>query len=404
MIDEKTQEFILAHRTEDVRTLALKRTPDGVDAMLALQQIEGWQTAVRKLPSWATTDGLWYPPRLSMEQCSSEQTALYKNETVKRLLNIGDKPSDGSMMDLTGGFGIDFSFLAPLFARAVYMERQPELCRIARHNFNVLRLHHAEIMETDSSAQPQDWPNVELCFVDPARRDASGRKTVAIDDCTPNLKLLQEHIQRKARLCLVKLSPMLDIHAAVGSLNGVSEVHAVCVQGECKELLLVMQPRQTGTTHYHCVNITAGQTERFVFSATEEAKAQCHYTEQVGHFLYEPNAAILKCGGYRCLAQRYGLLKLHPNSHLYTSDNLCENFPGRTFTVEGLSGFGKKELHDLLHGLPQANLTVRNFPAGVAEMRKRLRLKEGGDTYLFATLLNNERHILIKCRKLQNKR
>lgn len=399
MMNGQTLDFIRRNRLGDVRELALKKAPEGVELPLALQQIEGWQTARRKLPSWAEKEGLWYPPRLSMEQCSSEQTALYKRDIIKRLLQLADGETGGTMMDLTGGFGIDFSFMAPLFTRAVYMERQAVLCRIARHNFDVLQLKQAEVCETDSATHPEEWPDADLCFIDPARRDESGHKTVAIADCTPDLTRLQEAIRRKARLSLIKLSPMLDTKAALHALQHIQEVHAVCVQGECKELLLVMSREVPAPTNFHCTNIEAEGTTSFVFREEEETNAVCTYTDTPGRYLYEPNAAILKCGGYRSLSARLGLQKLHPNSHLYTSDHLCTSFPGRTFRIEAISGFGKKELRQALQGLSRANLTVRNFPATVADLRKRLRLQEGGDIYLFATTLNNGQHALIRCRK-----
>ncbi|MBP3472730.1 MAG: hypothetical protein J6K41_10950 [Paraprevotella sp.] len=399
MMNGQTLDFIRRNRLGDVRELALKKAPEGVELPLALQQIEGWQTARRKLPSWAEKEGLWYPPRLSMEQCSSEQTALYKRDIIKRLLQLADGETGGTMMDLTGGFGIDFSFIAPLFTRAVYMERQAVLCRIARHNLNVLQLKQAEVCETDSATHPEEWPDADLCFIDPARRDGAGHKTVAIADCTPDLTRLQEAIRRKARLCLIKLSPMLDTKAALNALRGIQEVHAVCVQGECKELLLVMSRETSAPTTFHCANIEAEGTSSFVFTVEEETNALCTYADTPGRYLYEPNAAILKCGGYRSLSARFGLQKLHPNSHLYTSDHLCTSFPGRTFRIEAISGFGKKELRQALQGLSRANLTVRNFPATVADLRKRLRLQEGGDIYLFATTLNNGQHALIRCRK-----
>lgn len=399
MINVQTLDFIRRNRLGDVRELALKKVPEGVELPLALQQIEGWQTARRKLPSWAEKEGLWYPPRLSMEQCSSEQTALYKRDVIKRLLQLTDGETGGTMMDLTGGFGIDFSFMATLFTRAVYMERQAVLCRIARHNFDVLQLKQAEVCETDSATHPEEWPDADLCFIDPARRDGAGHKIVAIADCTPDLTRLQEAIRQKARLCLIKLSPMLDTKAALHALRDIQEVHAVCVQGECKELLLVMSREIPAPTTFHCTNIEAERTMSFVFTEEEETNAVCTYADTPGHYLYEPNAAILKCGGYRSLSARLGLQKLHPNSHLYTSDNLCTSFPGRTFRIEDISGFGKKELRQTLQGLSRANLTVRNFPATVADLRKRLRLQEGGDIYLFATTLNNGQHALIRCRK-----
>lgn len=400
MLDEKTQDFIRTHQEEDVRRLALKPAPKNVDLRMALQQIEGWQTARRKLPSWAERDGILYPPRLPMEQCSSEQTARYKQALVKRLLDNNGTEAPHTLMDLTGGFGIDFSFLAPLFDRAVYMERQPELCRIAAHNFKTLGLAQAEIRETDSSLSPDEWPDAACCFVDPARRDTAGRKTVAIEDCEPDLSILQEAIRRKAAFSLIKLSPMLDIRTALRTLAHVAEVHAVSVQGECKELLLVMTRQKTEKTACHCVNLDT-EAPTFTFTLTEEEEAACTYSDTPGRFLYEPNASVMKCGGFRSLATRYGLRKLHPNSHLYTSDHSCRDFPGRTFAIEDSCGFGKKELKGLLNGLRQANLTVRNFPDTVAGLRKRLKLREGGNAYLFATTLADGRHVLLRCRKAE---
>ena len=398
MPNEETLTFIRNHRKDDVKRLALKTVPPGVDLPAALQQIEGWQTAVRKLPSWAAHEGLLYPPRLSMEQCSSEATARYKRQVISRLSAGTAKDACRTFIDLTGGFGIDFSFLAGPFQRAVYMERQPELCRIARHNFHLLGLPQAEVVETDSTRFPESWPEADWCFIDPARRDTAGRKTVAIEDCEPDLNVLQERIRAKARFCLVKLSPMLDIRAILRTLQHVTEIHAVSVQGECREVLAVMtreRPEQEVT--FHCVNLQTAQPD-FVFTQAEEEEAQCLYGPPA-RYLYEPNASVMKCGGFCCIGLQYGLQKLHPLSHLYTSDALRTDFPGRAFRIAACSGFGKKELKALIGDIQQANLAVRNFPDSVAGLRKRLRLKEGGDTYIFATTLTDGSHVLIRCTK-----
>ena len=398
MLDEKTRAFIKAHREESVQRLALRHPPAGVDLREALQQIEGWQTAVRKLPSWAAVEGLLFPSRLSVEQCSSEAAARYKQSVVRQWLERVECSASRSMMDLTGGFGVDFSFLAGMFGRAIYMERQPALCRIAAHNFAILGLRQAEVRETDSALQPQDWPEVDFCYVDPARRDSVGRKVVGIEDCEPNLAVVQDFVLQKAALCMVKLSPMLDVRSALGVLKHVAEVHAVSVCGECKELLLVQTRRRPEGVSFHCVNLGDTKSD-FCFTWGEEERALCAYTDEPGRFLYEPNASIMKCGGFKVLACRYGLRKLHPYSHLYTSDEWKSDFPGRGFLVEAWSGFGKKEVKGLLHDVRQANLTVRNFPDTVAGLRKRLGVKEGGLIYLFATTLADGRHILLRCRK-----
>lgn len=398
MWNEETYAFVRAHRGEDVRRLALRRPPAGVDLHLALQQIEGWQSAVHKLPSWAAAEGIWFPPRLAMEQCSSERTARYKQGVVRRWLERDGIPRPRTMMDLTGGFGIDFSFLAGMFDHAVYMERQSALCRIAVHNFAVLGLRQAEVREVDSASSPQDWPEVDFCYVDPARRDRAGRKVAGIADCEPDLSTLQEVIRQKAGLCMVKLSPMLDVKSALDTLEHVAEVHAVSVCGECKELLLVQTRCRPDGLVFHCVDL-GNRDSDYSFTPEEEAKAPCVYADGPGRFLYEPHASVMKCGGFRSLACRYGLRKLHPHSHLYTSDEWKPDFPGRGFVVEACGGFGKKEMKGFLQDIRQANLTVRNFPDTVAGLRKRLKLKEGGEAYLFATTLAGGRHVLLRCRK-----
>lgn len=399
MLNNETLQFIEAHRDDVVSRLALTKVPQEVDMRMALQQIEGWQTARTKLPRWAETPGVMFPPRLSMEQCSSELTARYKCSIVQALLPQG---RGDVMFDLTGGFGIDFSYLAPLFRQALYMERLPHLCELARHNFALMQgLHGAQVIECDSSQHPDRWPIADFCFVDPARRNDAGRKVVAIDDCEPNLILLQEALREHASFVLIKLSPMLDISVAMQALRHIGQVHAVSVHGECKELLLVMTREEPVNTTFHCVNFVQGEASVFSFTPADEQQAACVYASEVKTYLYEPNASVMKCGAYRAVAQRYGVEKLHPSSHLYTSHVLHADFPGRVFQVMGCSTFAKSELKSLLQGLSQANLTVRNFPQSVAWLRKRLKLKEGGADYLFATTMGADEHVLIRTRKPQ---
>lgn len=400
---EATLQFIAQHLQDDVRTLALKKAPEGVDLSTALQQIEGRQTALRKLPQWARTDGLWFPPRLSMEQCSSEQTALYKRSLVARLLQTPEDEVNAAlrMTDLTGGFGVDFSYLAILFGQATYVERMAHLCDTATHNFEVLNLTQACVKNTDGTEYLQEMEAVDLLYIDPARRDEHGRKTVCLSACEPDVTKLQTQLRKKSRYCVIKLSPILDIQQALQELQGVVEVHVISVEGECKELLLVMQKEATPSVPtVHCVNLSGKVVyEPFVFTSQEETQAICPYADSPKTYLYEPNASILKAQAYRTLAARMNLHKLHPNSHLYTSEIFIKDFPGRSFCVEGYCNFSKKELKSFLQDVPKANLTVRNFPAQVAELRKRLRLAEGGETYLFATTLANEQHVLVRCKK-----
>ena len=393
------EEFIRLHRLDDVRRLALSRAPEGVDMRWCLQQIEGWQVARRKLPQWAATEGLWYGPRLSMEQCSSEETAQYKRTQMERLMPAEDERA--SMADLTGGLGVDFSYLAPLFREATYVELQPELVRLARHNMPLLGLPHAAV--ADASHFAPLTAHFSLLFLDPARRDGAGRKTVAIEDCQPNLVEWQDKLLARAKYVMVKLSPMLDIREALRRLRGVSEVHVVSVRGECKELLFVMNGGADGVT-YRCVNLGTDDDVVIMRNGEDEImskqEAPLHsLTSSPPQFLYEPNASVLKAGVQDVLCRRYGVGKLHPMSHLFVSAGLVPHFPGRRFRITGWSDFSKSGLKALLGNLRQANLTTRNFPTPVAQLRRQLRLAEGGDTYLFATTLAEGRHALIRCEK-----
>ncbi|MBP5514870.1 MAG: hypothetical protein J6Y04_08875 [Bacteroidaceae bacterium] len=411
------EEFIRLHREEDVRRLALTRAPEGVDLKWCLQQIEGWQIARRKLPSWAATEGLWYPARLSMEQCSSEETARYKRGIVERLIPEGRT----SMVDLTGGLGVDFSQLAPLFREATYVEVQPQLIELAQHNFPLLGIEDATCTDhssfllrcsTKASLRAERFTlHSSLFFIDPARRDGVGRKTVSIQDCTPNLLEMQDELLANSQWVMVKLSPMLDITQALRELHGVKEVHVVSVQGECKELLMVMKAGEEGPVTMHCVNlgtdddeVTITHPDSNLCSSTIEPKvllnkASGSNESNLRPFLYEPNASILKAGVCDALTRKYPIAKLHARSNLFVSEQFIPHFPGRRFRIKGVSDFGKRNLKALIGDLEKANLTVRNFPTSVEKLRRQLHLAEGGETYLFATTLSDGQHALIRCEK-----
>ncbi len=392
-MEQETLDFIREHAGDDVRTLALQsRKYPGVDIPAAIVQIAGRQAAQEKIPSWAATEGILYPRHLSLEQCSSEATARYK-------ASILSEPG-GSLADLTGGFGIDCAFLSAGFARAEYVERQEELCRIAAHNFPLLGLNHLTVHHADGIEYLQQIEPVDALFVDPARRNEHGGKTVRIADCEPDVSQLEELLLAKARQVLVKLSPMLDHSLAMQELRHVAQAHIVSVNNECKELLLLLQQEPVPEIPIHCINLTPKGDQAFVFTREEEQVAGCRYTSALGTYLYEPNASLLKAGAFRSIAHTYKVSKLHPNSHLYTSDDLIESFPGRAFRIRSHGSFNKKETKELLDDTRKAHLTVRNFPATVADLRKRLKLSEGGDVYLFATTLADESKELIRCEKL----
>ena len=331
-----------------------------------------------------------------MEQCSSEVTARYKTTIVEA---FGGRHEQ--FADLTGGFGIDCSFLSALFSHATYVERQEMLCEAARHNFPLLGLEHINVCHADGTDYLRDMTSTDWLFLDPARRDGHGGKTVAIADCEPDVATLEPLLLEKAEHVLIKLSPMLDLTQALHTLQRVSEAHIVSVGNECKELLLILtrgDMTEPDRVPIRCINLPTDQAA-FSFTRQEEQDTACPYAPTLRTYLYEPNASLLKAGAFRSLANAYKAEKLHPNSHLYTSDMPLPDFPGRMFRIDGWCGFGKKEVKSLLGENRKANITVRNFPATVAELRKRLKLAEGGNIYLFATTLAEGQKVLVRCSK-----
>ena len=397
-----TAEFIREYRERDIRQLALQATRfPNVDMPYALDQIQGWQIARRKLPKWAACDGVIFPPHLSMEQCSSEPTAQYKlNLAMEWAERVGHA---SRMTDLTGGFGVDFSFTSCAFAAATYVERNEQLCHIVEHNLPLLGLNNATVVCADaveylSTVEPQT-----MLFLDPARRDEHGAKTVMLADCTPDVVQLLPQLLEKSRFTMLKLSPTLDWHKAVDDLQGtVREVHIVSVGGECKELLLVLSTVVESELKVYCADLsTASDTSSlFVYTPGSSAPvANSTFNIQHSTFLHEPNASIMKAGCFDELAAAYGVSPVSRNSHLFLSDESVEDFPGRSFVVERVTTMNKGELRKALAGIEKANIATRNFPLTVAELRKRLKIKDGGDVYIFATTTAEGEHLLLITRK-----
>lgn len=397
-----TAEFIREYRERDIRQLALQanRFPD-IDMPYALDQIQGWQIARRKLPKWAACDGVIFPPHLSMEQCSSEPTAQYKlNLAMEWAERVGHA---SRMTDLTGGFGVDFSFTSCAFTSATYVERSEQLCHIVEHNLPLLGLNNATVVCADaveylSTVEPQT-----MLFLDPARRDEHGAKTVMLADCTPDVVQLLPKLLEKSRFTMLKLSPMLDWHKAVDDLQGtVREVHIVSVGGECKELLLVLSTVVESELKVYCADLStaSGSSSLFVYTPGSSAPvANSKLKTQNSKFVHEPNASIMKAGCFDELAAAYGVSPVSRNSHLFLSDEPIEGFPGRSFVVERVTTMNKGELRKALVGIEKANIATRNFPLTVAELRKRLKIKDGGDVYIFATTTAEGEHLLLISRK-----
>lgn len=446
-MNQATQDFIRQHQDDDVRQLAFlgSKYPE-VDMPFALDQIRGRKMARIKLPRWASLEGIIYPPHISMEQCSSESTALYKAELAARLLGLPASSSGTEMkaeneiefVDLTGGFGVDFSYIAArLGVKSMYVERQAHLCEAAKENFGRLGLKNAivkngdgiEVLHSfhpkkkdaasddDSLGITYDQPRsllktnlgLKIIFIDPARRDDAGNKVVSLKDCTPDVTVLQEEMFLKSDYVIIKLSPMLDWHRAISELSHVREVHIISVNNECKELLLVLSARNmgemeassadgevkhAGNLRIYCIN----DAQSFVCDELDMESSQVKIapsTLEEMLYLYEPNASLMKAGCFGVLSGRYDARMLSKNSHLFVSREPIAAFPGRSFRIIAVSSFNKKELKRHLSGITKANIATRNFPLSVAELRKRLKLKDGGETYIFATTLSDESHVLM---------
>lgn len=509
IMNQATLDFIRQHQDDDVRQLAFlgSKYPE-VDMPFALDQIRGRKMARVKLPRWASIDGIIYPPHISMEQCSSEQTALYKAELAARLLGLsssssengeekekesenasnlhlseicefagkgavdsefakneatckkqqilteseenvnetkeepheGDFSEETGFVDLTGGFGVDFSYIASrLGVKSMYVERQAHLCEAAKENFGRLGLKNAIVKNGDgievlhSFASKKDDAaseslgitedqsqsllktnlGLKLIFIDPARRDDAGNKVVSLKDCTPDVTVLQEEMLSKADYIIIKLSPMLDWHRAISELSHVREVHIISVNNECKELLLVLSARNmgemeassadgevkhAGNLRIYCVNDAQSFVCDELDMETSSVKIAPSTLEE-RQYLYEPNASLMKAGCFGVLSERYDARMLSKNSHLFVSREPIAVFPGRSFRIIAISSFNKKELKRHLSGITKANIATRNFPLSVAELRKRLKLKDGGETYIFATTLSDESHVLVIAKK-----
>lgn len=404
MMNQATQDFIRQHQDEDVRQLAFlgSKNPE-VDMPFALDQIRGRKMARAKLPRWANIDGIIYPPHISMEQCSSESTALYKAELAARLLGLPASSSSEEIgfVDLTGGFGVDFSYIASrLGLSSMYVERQAHLCDAAKENFERLGLKNAIVKNGDGIEVLHSLKELKLIFIDPARRDDAGNKVVSLKDCTPDVTVLQEEMLLKADYVIIKLSPMLDWHRAISELSHVREVHIISVNNECKELLLVLSARNMGENlRIYCINDAQSFVCDELNMESSSVKIAPSTLEEM-QYLYEPNASLMKAGCFGVLSERYDARMLSKNSHLFVSREPIAAFPGRSFRIIAVSSFNKKELKRHLSGITKANIATRNFPLSVAELRKRLKLKDGGETYIFATTLSDESHVLVITEKV----
>lgn len=389
----ETQRFILEHSLDDVRQLALQsaRFPQ-IDMALALRQITGRQKVRLKIPLFYNHPDILYPKQLSLEQSSSESTAKYKSTCRE----------GGNFADLTGGFGIDCYFISRNFAQASYIERNTELCEIARHNFDILGAENIRVFNMQSEDFLKEMTPVDLIYIDPARRNQAGNKVVLLSDCEPDVSELLPLLLAKGENVLIKLSPMLDITRALKDLPATKEIHIISVDNECKEILFLIHGKVGQKMMIKTVNLLKNKANQvFDFNEQEENKAQVDYTSELLQYLYEPNSSVMKSGAFNLVAERFGLKKLHKNTHLYTSNELIPDFPGRIFLIESVYGSTKHEIKNLRVNAPQANITVRNYPLTVNEFRKKTGIRDGGELYIFACKLINDVNAIVQCKKIQ---
>ena len=400
MANNLTEQFIREHLSADVRTLALSSHPDGVDMQYALTQISGWQAARVKVPMWAATDGIVYPKHLSLEQCTSQYIAQYKASFIENRLGSGFK-----MADITGGMGVDCFFISRSASKVYYNEMSAELCDCARANFKALGRQEIEI----NCGTAEDYiagltpDSLDLIYLDPARRGDAGRKLVSISDCQPDTVALQDALLRIAPNVIVKLSPMLDISRALTELKHVSAVFIIGLEGECKEITLLMQRGFDAEPTITAVDIDADGTPESAVSSAKSVDATLPLPIadaallQPGTYISEPSAPYMKSALFRTIAAQTGTALLHPDTHLFWSKEKPEEFPGRTFQIEGIIPFDKRSLSALAK--TQANLSVRNFPESAPALQRRLKLRDGGSRYLIATTLSDSRRLLLDLKK-----
>lgn len=430
-INEVTWQYISGHASDDVAQLALHPAKDPqVDMPVALQQIAGRQKAKEKLPDWYATEGILYPKKISMEQCSSSQTAEYKASLVE-----GE-----SFADFSGGFGVDTVALAKKFANGYYVEPQEELCDLFRHNSNLMGVRNMEVLNGTMEEHLAAIEPVDTIYLDPSRRDTHGRRVVSLADCTPNLPEWKSALLERCNTLMVKLSPMIDIFQTLRDLHETYAVHVVAVEGECKEVVFLLSSDNFPVNDIHrrdaiyrvrnsnpetdiiadgtdLLNETTDAINRVPtivavdihknaiirVESTPEAERTtppCIATE-LGAYLYEPNAAVMKAGIFNALSQQFQIAKLAKNTNLFTADELHEDFPGRVFRIEAVHEFHPRKTAKELSHLANASIAVRNFPLSAEELRKTLKIKNGNACYLFGCTLWDGKKIILQTQKKQ---
>ena len=386
--------FITDHADDDLAQLLLaaNRYPE-IDVPFAVEQIRARRYICEKIPTWYANPALLFPSKTAVEQCSSEHTARYKQRLIQY---------EHYLCDLTGGLGVDTYYFALKAKQVVYVECSKACFDIAMYNFSQLQIHNIKCYNDEAKNVLKKMQPVDVIYIDPARRNEHNRRVFALSDCEPDLVKIMPLLFVKTPKVIAKLSPMLDIRHTLVLLPKTNEIHIISVKNECKELLFVCQREiENPDPDIHCINYTAeGDEQSFCFTLYDEHSKECAISNSLHTYLYEPNASILKAGGFKQIAIQVNVKKLHKNSHLYTSDKLITSFPGRIFQVLEVFPFTGKLCKHIHRIIPQANITTRNFPLQVSELRRRFSIADGGDCYLFATTLNDDKKVIIQCRKV----
>jgi hypothetical protein len=391
LLHPEVAEFILLHENTDVNEFLLKyKSFHQIPASILADQINGRQKAKHKLPLYYSNTQIIYPPTVNLEQSSSERTAKFKLSFIQELFKT--KVKEG--VDLTGGFGVDALFLSKAFHQYHFVEPNPKLISIARHNHQSLDAKNIAYDNLFAEEFLKTIPGkFDLVYIDPSRRTSANKKVFSLTECEPDVLALKTLINEKSEYLLIKTSPLLDLQLAINQLSDVQKIVVLAVDNECKEVLFLCGKHASSDPHIQSVNISARNTEVFISSLWEEKMAVTEFGPPQ-KYLYEPNAAILKAGAFKTVADRFKIKKLHVNTHLYTSENLIDNFPGRIFQIEAVV---KPDPKTLKPYFPEgkANITTRNYPLSPNDLKKKTKLNDGGEKYLIGFTTGNEKALVV---------
>lgn len=384
ILNTKIQEFINLNLNSNINALLLKGIAfSEVNTKTIIEQIEAKKRSENKLPTWFSAENIYYPNKLNIEQTSSETTAKYKSELIK----------GHSIIDLTGGFGVDCFYFSKQFKTITHCEINEILSELVEHNFNQLQVSNIETIKTDGIAYLKENPKTyDWIYIDPSRRHDSKGKVFFLKDCLPNVPEYLELLFKHSKSIMIKTSPLLDLSVGISELKHVKVIHVVAINNEVKELLWVLEAGFNDKIIIETINIKKEANDSFKFNLEEEKLTEPKYSLPLT-YLYEPNAAILKGGAFNTISNQLGIFKLHKHSHLYTSNEVID-FPGRSFKIENIIPYNKKALKKL--AITKANITTRNLPETVQQLRKKFKISDGGNIYLFFTTdINNQKIVLI---------